>query len=242
MSDTDTTLEEIATEIGEIESGDENALNTLAKGMADGMSGLLDLVKASKGAPDNDDENEPEGDKGDVDTDAGTAGEDEPEGDEEPGYDDMELASGDDYIDATEFMVAMQQDVASMRRLAKANSGANADLLEMVKATNKRLDALTGALAGILSPMSKGVVDIHNHLLNTEELAVGDTPNPTLARKRHGVEPGKPGTLTAVQLLKAKQGMILSEEHIRRYKQTGDFSVDAAEDKSLKAEVGKISA
>ncbi len=235
MSETNTEktdLEILADQVGAEESGRDGALVELAKGMS---KGLLELIGLQKAMTDTDDDNDaantPKGDKGDTDESAGEDTEDGDSGEKPAGYTDLRKGDEDGFIDATEYMLELRNTVGELATMNKAQAGEIAGLRADLKTVLKEQRAQGSAIASILGPMSKGILDFNAKLLDIPEAPVG--VNMPRARKKHAIKPAGTPTFTKVQMLKARNAQILDENDVRRFNQHGTFTDDAAKDEAL---------
>jgi len=202
-------------------AGGESAITSMLKGMADGIS---DLVRLAKGGP----EDLEEGEEGE--------GEDtEEEGEEgDPGYADLEtLGKGDEYIDVSEFIEQVGGDVTELR---KAVAAQDAKIAQLTTLTIRQ----SAALAKVLGPLTKGVAGIDTFLREStggvSSVAQANLAGVRKLRKSVGKGRGVGGDfhgLTMIQLAKASGEGVIGSNQLARWKATGTFSDDEAENTKI---------
>ena len=225
----------------------DGALTTLAKGMADGLRGLVDLVKGTRGKPhvepDGDEgmggaggEPKPEDDKPSDDekpTEGGEGGEggededneDEPE-DGKPGYEDMRMGGkpGDEYVDATEYILALEKKVGEqgteLKALRKAVAAGNKDVAE-VKAL---LSGFVEIYAATVAPLQKAVLGISESLLDLPAAVHNPGLDARRAAARHAVETA--AKIDVVKLAKGMKARLIDESQASYFKRHGKFDDD----------------
>ena len=228
----------------------DGALTTLAKGMADGLRGLVDLVKGTRGKPhvepDGDEgmggaggEPKPEDDKPSDDekpTEGGEGGEDEdPDGDEpadgKPGYEDMRMGGkpGDEYVDATEYILALEKKVGEqggeIKALRKAVAAGNKDVAEVKALLTGFVESYTATVA----PLQKAVLGISESLLDLPAAVHNPGLDARRAAARHAVEAAAKKDETGIDVVKLAKGMkarLIDESQASYFKRHGKFDDD----------------
>lgn len=212
----------------------DGALVALAKGMADGMSSLVALVKGMKDKPavdEDPDEDEEKKGGGDPDEDPD---EDEKKG---PGFEDMKMGNNgnEEFVDATEFVLALQKSVDASAKEVR-------QLRKELKAAREEQRAFMQGVAATLAPLSKGVLDVNERLLDLP----GVVHNPGLAARRaavrHGMngQGGEDGAVTlldSVKLSKALSKKLITEDELRFYRARQTFPENA---ETLIKEIAKL--
>jgi len=204
-------FDELVREIGDGGVARDSKLEALAKGMRDGFGNIFALLKAKDEEIEDEDEDE---DGEEEEEDAG-AGADDIMGMEKGRTDD-----GEEFVDATDLLVAMSADLVALRK-AVGNGGTS--ILE------GRMDRLEALLESVvrdgLAPMAKGVVDANILLDKIVDGTGGDVVNFAAAaasRKRQGKKLGltgseakRPAGITEQHLIKAQAKGIVDANDLR---------------------------
>lgn len=227
----------------------DGALTTLAKGMADGLRGLVDLVKGTRAKP----PVEPEGDEGqgggeqkpeagsdkpaddEKPTEGGEGGEDEDNEDEpedgKPGYEDMRMGGkpGDEYVDATEYILDLEKKVAEqggeIKRLRKAVATGNKEIGEV----KQLLGSFIESYAATTAPLQKAVLGLHESLLDLPSVVHNPGLDGRRASVRHALDTASKKNETGIDVVKLAKGMkarIIDETMSTNFKRFGVFTDD----------------
>lgn len=250
-------LNKMAEDVGKVGQEYDGALGELAKGASAALlalSGVVtDMRKGRGAAPDGADKCDACGsamtggkcakcgDGGGAGAGAGAADDDEPM----PGFEDMRMGRGagtgdgggagtgaaDEAIDATLL-------VRDLWRLAKAQDRKIEALAREVAGLRKELADSTAATAGVLAPLTKGVVVIGQSLADMPAATVRGSLRPGETRvglARHGSGGGAAGVsrLPLAKLAKALDRRVISETDLRFYKQHGNFGLDDSAESDL---------
>ncbi len=224
----------------------DNALTVLAKGMSNGMAALLELVKGKRAElpPE-----EPPADGGE-DDEPPAEGEGEGEGEDEgedgkPGFEDMRMGegAGDEYVDATEYVLGLQKQVArqgsEIKALRKAVNAGNGDL----RAIRAELGAFVEAYAATTVPMAKGMLSLHESLLELPAAVHNPGYDARRAAVRQAVNNAggdAPNGIDVVKLTKGLKSRIIDENQSRAFKLTGRFVDNEAENAALVERVAAL--
>jgi hypothetical protein len=228
--------EKIAGEVGKSEAPRDSALTTLAKGMSDALQALIKGKRSSTEIddkpPKTDEEIDQEGkkdtkiaalnkaDKADTDDDD-EENEDEDKDKGKPSYEDMKMGAegGDEFLDATEFLVAMAADLRAMRK-------ANEALTDEVKSLTAKVEELDTAsrkdVGLVLDQMAKGVIGVHELLRNTPIVPASAVMSSMQAKYRvirENLDKAVETTGCSVeQMFKALQTKLIDEDQYRALK------------------------
>lgn len=228
----------------------DGAITALAKGVSRGLGELAALLKGGRmraepdgdeaaggGAPpakpgadkpveggDGGEDEEPEGDEPDGD---------EPDGDEAggggPGYEDMRMGGepGEEYVDATEYVLALEKKVD---RLQKSADRSNRELREL----RTTLNGFIGAYASTMGPLAKGVLNLHESLAELPAAVHNPGLDARRAAVRHAIAPTEaPNGIDVVKLAKGMKNRVITEDQARHFKVHGRFAQDDAENTRL---------
>jgi len=215
-------------EIGKLADDTDGAMQTMAKGLVDGLNTLLGVVvKPMAKAKEEIDEDEEEIDEDEEEIDEDEEEIDEDEEDDEPGFEDMQMSRQfNDYdqgaIDATEFLTAMS------KRIERLEKGRALDR-KLIKGLVKSNQQLARGLAGTLAPMGKAVVATHEALMSVPDTGFTAPARPRVSnRRRQEIKRAEGPGFPKDVLAKARMGHVVSTDELRSYQHTGKF--DAYDD------------